>query len=661
MLTFIEKILFALATIVSLYFTVCGVRRIVAHIASGQGRVDWSLIPKRIGGLIVKIGLFQPVFRLRFWPSLMHGLIGWGFLSFLLINLADLIYAYSGWRLLDHTGLFGDAYRLLADLANVAILAGILYMVARRFVARDPLLSTRTATLLHPRARRGILRDSALVALFIFTHNSMRLLGESFYLALEKYADPWQPTISALARLWYGMSEGALATGEHIAFWLSIGAVVAFLPYFPYSKHIHLFFAPINFALKPERKSMGQLGYLNLDDQSIEQFGAAKMKDLGWEQIMDSYACIMCFRCQEVCPAYNTGKLLSPAALEINKRYHLNHGGATEVELRNFISDEAVWACTSCGACVDICPVGNEPMRDILDIRRNLSMMESAFPKQLETAFKGMERNANPWNVSQADRMKWAEGLSVPTIEQNPTPDILWWVGCAPATDARAQKTAQAFAKILNAAAVNFAVLGRNESCTGDSARRAGREDIFFGLATQNVEILNEVKPKRIITTCPHCLHTIKNEYPAFGGNYEVVHHTQFINELVGAGKIQLSATGDQLSVTFHDPCYLGRHNKIFDAPRAALKSAGALTIEMPRHAAKSFCCGAGGAQMWKEEENGTARVNLTRFAEAQASGASTLAVGCPFCLAMMTDAGKADGGTMQVKDVAEIVAERLQ
>jgi Fe-S oxidoreductase len=325
------------------------------------------------------------------------------------------------------------------------------------------------------------------------------------------------------------------------------------------------------------------------------------------------------------------------------------------------INEEAVWACTSCGACVDICPVGNEPMRDILDIRRNLSMMESAFPKQLETAFKGMERNMNPWNVSQADRMKWAEGLNVPTIEQNAEPEILWWVGCAPATDARAQKTAQAFAKILNASGVNYAVLGKNEACTGDSARRAGREDIFFGLASQNVEILNEVKPKRIVTTCPHCLHTIKNEYPAFGGSYEVVHHTQFINELVGAGKIQLSVASDQYTVTFHDPCYLGRHNQVFDAPRETLKSAGALTIEMPRNSAKSFCCGAGGAQMWKEEEQGTARVNATRFAEAKATGASTVAVGCPFCMSMMTDASKADGGEIQVKDVAEIVVEKMK
>ncbi|MEW6402348.1 MAG: (Fe-S)-binding protein, partial [Chloroflexota bacterium] len=349
------------------------------------------------------------------------------------------------------------------------------------------------------------------------------------------------------------------------------------------------------------------------------------------------------------------------------KRYHLNDGGGTDVPLiNNMISEEAVWACTSCGACVDICPVGNEPMRDILEIRRNLTMMESNFPKQLETAFKGMERNMNPWNISQQDRMKWAAGLNVPTIEQNPEPEILWWVGCAPATDARAQKTAQAFAKILNTAGVNYAILGKNEACTGDSARRAGREDIFFGLATQNVEILNEVingagKPVRIVTTCPHCLHTIKNEYPAFGGNYEVIHHTQFINELVGLGKIQLSATSDQLSVTFHDPCYLGRHNKIVDAPRNTLHAAGMLTIEMPRHSSKSFCCGAGGAQMWKEEEPGTERVNNVRFAEAKSTGADTVAVGCPFCLTMLTDSAKAEDSKIQVKDVAELVAERMK
>lgn len=666
MLTPVEKVLFAIATYISLYSTYRGVQRIAKNISSGQGKVDWSLAWKRIGELIAKAVFFQPVFRFRLGPSILHAFVGWGFFIYLLVNVADLIYAYTGFKLLENTGIFGDIYRLLADFLGVGILIGMASLAFRRYGLRPETLTTRETTLLHPKARMGILRDSAIVSITFFTHNLMRLLGESFHLALQGKTDSWQPIISTVSGLWSRVDASMLILGEHVAFWLSIGAVVAFLPYFTYSKHIHIFLAPINFALKPQRKSIGQLNYINLDDQSIEQFGAAQMKDLGWEQIMDSYACIQCFRCQEVCPAYNTGKVLSPAALEINKRYHLNYDGGLDVPMLNMISEEAVWACTSCGACVDICPVGNEPMRDILDIRRNLTMMESKFPKQLETAFKGMERNANPWNVSQADRMKWAEGLDVPTIEKNPEPEILWWVGCAPATDARAQKTAQAFAKLLNTAGVNYAVLGQNESCNGDSARRAGREDIFFGLATQNVEILNDVKAGssgsfRIVTTCPHCLHTIKNEYPDFGGNFTVIHHTQLINELVGAGKIQMKLDGDMMKITYHDPCYLGRHNKVFDAPREDLSSAGMEVIEMPRNSAKSFCCGAGGAQMWKEEEQGSARVNATRFAEAKSTGANTLAVGCPFCMTMLSDASKADGGGMQVMDVAEIVVKQMK
>lgn len=661
MLTLVEKILFVVATLSSLYFTWRGAERILQIIASGQGRVDWSLLPKRLGELVLKVGLFRPVFRFRFGASLLHALIGWGFLVFLLVNLNDVVYGFTGFRLLEQGGMLGNVYRLLVDVANVAILVGMVGMTVRRFGLRPATLTTRETTLLHPRARTGIARDSAIVATFILVHSAARLLGESFHLALSGGRDDWQWFGSTAAGLWSGTAPGVLRAGEHLMFWLSLGAILAFLPYFPYSKHIHLFFAPLNFALKPQRRSIGELKYINLDDQSIEQFGAAQMKHLGWEQIMDAYACIMCFRCQEVCPAYATGKVLSPAALEINKRYHLNYGGTSDVPLTQLISEEAVWACTSCGACVDICPVGNEPMRDILEMRRHLAMMESNFPKQLETALRGMERNLNPWNVSQAERMKWTEDLNVPTIEQNPEPEILWWVGCAPATDARAQKTARAFASILNAAGVNYAVLGKNEQCTGDSARRAGREDIFFGLATANVAILNEIKPKRIVTTCPHCLHTLKNEYPAFGGNYTVIHHTQLIHELVGAGKIQMELEGEGMKITFHDPCYLGRHNQIFDAPRQVLKQTGAATLEMPRHGAKSFCCGAGGAQMWKEEEAGTERVNAARFQEARASGAQLLAVGCPFCLTMMSDASKSEGDPLPVKDVAEIVAEKMK
>jgi Fe-S oxidoreductase len=670
MLTLVEKILFVVAVLVSLYFTWQGVQRIIRIIRRGRGKPDWSLAWKRLWDVAIKVGTFQPVFRFRLGPSLLHGLIGWGFLYFILVNLAEFLNGYiPGFRFAENAGLIGDLYRLMADIFGAGVIIGILGMVIRRFIVRPPTLTTRESTTFDPRARTGIRRDSAIVATFVFVHVSARLMGESMYLAAEGMSDAWQPVASTVAGLLSGMSRTGLEIGQHVSFWFSLGAIVAFLPYFPYSKHIHLFFSPINYLLKPERKSIGQLSYVNFEDESIEQFGATNLEHLGWEQLMDSYACIMCMRCQEVCPAYNTGKVLSPAALEINKRYYLNHeegtefanGGESKPLLEFAISEEAVWACTACGACIDICPVGNEPMRDILDIRRSLVLMENDFPKQLENAFRGMERNVNPWSVPPTERMKWAEGLDVPTIEKNPEPEILWWVGCAPATDARAQKTAQAFARILNASGLNYAVLGQNEQCTGDSARRAGNEYLFFELASANVELLNEVKPPRIVTTCPHCLHTIKNEYPDFGGNYEIIHHTQLINELVGAGKIQMEVTDDDLKVTFHDPCYLGRHNGIIDPPREDLKHAGLVTIEMPRNGKQSFCCGAGGAQMWKEEEHGTTNVNRARFAEAKATGASTLAVGCPFCMTMLNDASNADGGEVKVRDVAEIVAERLK
>lgn len=666
MLTLPERILFVIAVALSLYAAYRAADRIIRTIRRGRGQVDWDAVREQFVKGALNFLTFRPVFRTRFLPSLFHGFIGWAFIYYLLVNLVDVIRGF--FLEFEIPGTIGGIYRLLADVLSVLALAGIVYMVIRRFVARSPQLTAREEVLLSPKARAGIRRDSAVVAGFIFVHIGSRFVGEAVRVAAAGVPDPWMPFASLAAAPFSAMSAGTQTFIEHVFFWGGLGSILAFIPYFLYSKHLHLFFAPLNYMFKPLRRSMGELEKLDFEDESIEQFGASKLEDLGYEQIMDAYACIMCYRCQEVCPAYNTGKVLSPAALEINKRYYLNaegtrlaRGEPSSMNLTEFaITPEAVWACTACGACVDICPVGNEPMRDILDIRRGLVLMENEFPKQLQTAFRGMERSLNPWNVPQSERMKWAEGCDVPTIEQNPEPEILWWVGCAPSTDARAQKTARAFADILNTAGVNYAVLGQNEQCTGDSARRAGKEDLFYELASANVEMLNEVAPKRIVTTCPHCLHTLKNEYPAFGGNYEVIHHTQLINELIGAGKIQLQQNGLG-KLTYHDPCYLGRQNEILEEPRTVLKGTSAEFIELPRHGRQSFCCGAGGAQMWKEEEEGDERVNAARFKEARSSGADTLAVGCPFCMIMLNDANKDAGSEMQVLDVAEIVASQLQ
>lgn len=671
MLTQPERIIFTLVVILSLFLTFKAARRILLIIKRGHGKPDWKVIRQRILITPIRLISFQPLFRFRRIPSFFHAMVGWGFLYFIIVNIQDLLQAFiPNYQFLRRT-MIGDLYSLGSDFFSIAILLGMAALIFRRFILGPETLSARSDVLLHPKARTGIMRDSAIVGMFVIFHVGSRFIGESFKL-VQQGPDPWQPFASALSNLWLDWDPVALTIGEHIAFWVSIGLILAFLPYFLYSKHIHIFFAPINFLIKPARKSIGELSRLNFSDESLETFGVSHLEDLRWEQLVDSYACIMCFRCQQVCPAYNTGKVLSPAALEINKRYFLNYfgkniakGDSSPQPLVEFaISPEAIWACTACGACIDICPVNNEPMRDILDIRRALVLNENAFPQQLEAAFRGMERNVNPWNIPPSERLKWAEGLVVPTIDQNPTPDILWWVGCAPATDSRAQKVARSFATILNKAQVNFAVLGKNEQCTGDSARRAGNEYLFNEMATANVDILNTVAPKRIVTTCPHCLHTLKNEYPAFGGNYNIIHHTQLIHELISSGKLELTAqfkAAKYSRLTYHDPCYLSRHNHILDAPRKDLDLLGLPLTELPRHRLKSFCCGAGGAQMWKEEEHGWERINMNRFKEAESIGADILAVGCPFCMIMLTDARKAADSDMQVLDIAELVASQLE
>jgi len=665
MLTPIEKVLFILCVLGSAYAFAGTIIRIVRIIRRGPGGLSTNEILRRLVNMLVVFVTQKTVLKRRLLPSIAHALIVWGFIYFLAANVGDVLQALIPGFVFLGTGTWGNWFRIGSDLLGMGVLVGVVSLMLRRWIFGHQVFSFRGGTLIHPKAVAGIKRDSTIVSSIILVHVISHILGDSILALRTTYFCGFFATL--LCAIWTGVPGATLDVLEHLLFWGAIGSLLILGPYFFYSKHIHIFFAPLNHLLKPDRKSIGALDKIDMADDSITQFGAARLEHLSQPQLMDAYACIMCNRCQDACPAYATGKVLSPAALEINKRYHLNDEGAklaagkeSEVSLLEFaISAEAVWACTTCGACVEICPVNNEPMRDILDIRRNLVLMENTFPPQWQQAFKGMERLGNPWNVAPESRLDWAQGLPVPTIEQNPEPDILWWVGCAPATDPRAQKAARDFAKILNAAGVNFAVLGKLERCTGDSARRSGNEALFFELATGNVEMLNEIKPKRIVTTCPHCLHTLKNEYPAYGGNYDVIHHTELIQELFAVGRLK-SKPGLAADVTYHDPCYLGRHNNVFDAPRNSLVYAGHAVTELSRHRNNSFCCGAGGAQMWKEEEHGQERVSANRFSEAMETGMDTLALGCPFCMIMLTDAAKTAKSKMQVRDVAEIVAEGL-
>jgi Fe-S oxidoreductase len=663
MLTIAEKIVFAVAVCVSMYVAWVNFSRMFKIIRRGQGELDFGQMSYRLGAGLAALAGQGDILRRRRVTSLFHMAVAWGFIYYVLVNAVDLLRAYfPGFHFLDNTPL-GGPYRLLADVFSVAVLLGVVYFLGRRFIAAAPALTIRENVRLHPRALAGIRLDSLLVGLFILGHVGFRFVGESFLVAHT--GDPWQPFASTVGGLWAGLSPAGQILGWHASWWLAMGLILAFVPYFPASKHAHLFMGPINFMTRPQRLSPGALDPINFDDESIEQFGATHLTDLPQTHLVDALACIMCHRCQDACPAYLTGKELSPSVLEINKRFHMKEhadslaaGEADNWPLLDFaISESAVWACLSCGACIEVCPVGNAPMLDIMEVRREQVLMSSQFPAQLRGAFTGMERHGNPWQLS-GDRLAWTTGLDfeVPTVAANPDFELLYWVGCAGAFDTNAQPTARAIATILHAAGINFAVLGHDESCTGDIARRAGNEYLFFEMATANIDALKAAgaDKKRIVTGCPHCLHTLGSEYPALGGQFTVLHHTQLIAELIGRGQLKL--TPGQLEATFHDPCYLGRHHGEYQAPRAALAAVGVSLREMERNRADSFCCGGGGAQLWKEEEPGQQAVSAARYAEAERTGATTLAVGCPFCARMLTDAGQ----SLPVKDVAVLVAEAI-
>ncbi len=669
MLSPTEKFLFGFLVLISLTATYNTFKDMAQIIGRGKGQLFLDELPRRVIAGVVSLINQGRIIRHRKLTSLLHYGVAWGFIFYGLVNVVDIGEGLiADFHFLGHETVPNNIFRLLADFFTFTVLLGVIYLIIRR-LARPKNLDFRENIKLHPKVRTGVAQDSLVVGMFILLHVGFRYLSVSFLIAEGGAADPFQPFATLAANLFMGLPEAFLTFGWHFSWWVAIGLIMLFLPYFPYTKHAHLFMGPVNFMTSPDRNYLGEMKTLDFEDESIEQFGANHLFDLEQKRIVDAFACIMCNRCQEACPAYHTGKELSPAALEINKRYYIRENmsaladGTIEepMPLLDFaISESAVWACTACGACIDVCPVGNVPMLDIMDIRRDQVLMASAFPDELKGAFVGMERTGNPWQSTES-RMAWTERLPfpVPTVEENPDYEYLLWVGCAGAFNPDAQRTVQAVATIMHQAGVSFAVLGESESCTGDSARRAGNEYLFYEMALGNIETLNEAKAneRRIVTSCPHCFTTIGKEYGEMGGHYEIFHHTQLIADLVGRGKLRLN--GNQLEqVTFHDPCYLGRHNGVIQDPREALRQAGATLLEMKRHGTDSFCCGAGGAQMWKEEEHGTEAVSMNRFREAQGTGAKTLAVGCPFCATMMHDANRETGDTMVVKDVAELVVD---
>jgi Fe-S oxidoreductase len=664
MLSPVEKILFIVLAVASLYYGGKGFYDVYRAIARGKADPRLNHLGERILRALRIVLTQQSVFKMRPLVSFLHALVFYGFVFYFLVNLVDVI---EGFLPFHARGGLWRPFNVLADLLTAGVLVGMSGLVIRRFFVRPRDFAFPTNVPLQPEVRAGILRDSMIVASFILFHVGSRLLFKASQLAREG-SEPFHPVSSLVAGIFSGMSPSVVEALNHFFWWGALGSILVFIPYFPRSKHIHLFMAPINLALRKEKPGALQ----PMDFENEEVFGASKLEEFAWPRLLDAYSCIMCNRCQDVCPATNTGKALSPAAILINERYELNKilsdfsaGAESPRPLLDFaLNEEAAWACTTCNACIEVCPVGNEQMLHIIDVRRERVLTAAEFPSGLKNSFNHMERAGNPWGISADERLVWTKDLPfpVPTTEKNSAPDVLYWVGCAVSFDPRAQKIARSLAEILNSAGLNWAVLGREEKCTGDLARRTGNEYLFAQMAMENVSALDALMPKVIVTTCPHCFHTIANEYPQFGGNYVIKHHTEFIDELIRDGKLTLAGRIDG-SVTYHDPCYLGRHNGIFDQPRNLIQSAGARLTETARSRSNSFCCGAGGGQFWKDEEKGTERVSTNRYRELKQTGAKTVATGCPFCMRMITEeAAKAEPeAAMEVLDIAEIVAKNLR
>ena len=622
-----------------------------------------------------------------------HLFIFWGFL---IVTIATVDVVVNGvipsvsLRLLPDF-LYNPLYAVI-DVFSVIVLAMVTWAMIRRIFVKPRLIPWNL--------------DAGLILGAIGSLMVTHFLYHAFHAAAAIGAGeplPGGPFISnAIGELIAPVSSTAAGRGAAFAYWLHVLVLLTFLNYLPYSKHIHLLGALPNILTRNRSERRMDLPKLNLEDET--QWGVGKFEQFSWKSLLDTYACTECARCTNYCPAYNTGKNLSPMQLVHDIRYEMldrvalrdeidavaeevksleaiadghelpdlvdaraRHAALVEAEASmpkltgGRVAEDTLWACTTCGACQEVCPVFIEHPLKIIQMRQNLVLEQEKTPGDLARTFRNMERQSNPWGIAADQRMDWAKDLDVPTIDDHPDPEYILWVGCAGAFDSRIVKQTRAMVKVLRAAGVDFAVLGHNEGCTGDPARRAGNEMLFQMHAEANVEALNAARAKKVITSCPHCLHTLRHDYPQFGGEFEVIHHTQLIAHLIAEQKLVPEA-GTAGQLTYHDSCYLGRWNREFDAPRAALEAVAGKDnlVELTRTKRHGMCCGAGGGRMFMEEHG--ERVNDNRSAEIIAAGVPTVAVACPFCNIMLTDGMKAKNVEDQVAvlDVAELVARAI-
>jgi Fe-S oxidoreductase len=605
---------------------------LVARAVPNDRRQD----PPRQARAELEIVLGQRKLLQRLVPGLMHAFIFWGFLVLLPTILMAMISAVDARAELPWLGR-QEWFGWLADIFCVLVLVGVGTAIVIRKIAR-------------PERFRGshlgeadviLVMIAGVVTTLLFWHASAHAIG------LYPAAGPLSRAMA------HAFSPDTNA--DRVFLWSHLAFIFTFLWYIPRSKHLHIATAALNVWLA-RTGAGGRLEPLRFDLADDElRFGVSTIADLTRKEVVDAFSCTECGRCQDACPAYATGKILSPKLLIMGVRDQL-FAESTEPIVGNGVPEDMIWDCVTCGACVEACPVSIEHIDHIVDLRRSRLMVDAEFPAEAEPMLRDVERAANPWGKPQSERAAWAAELGVRVLEPGePAPEYLYWVGCAASFDERARASAEATARLLQKAGVDFAILGPREACTGDPARRMGNEYVFQSYAEQNVATLNEQGVTKIVASCPHCFNTLANEYPDFGGSYEVVHHSELLARLVREGR--LTPKADAKPVTYHDSCYLARHNDVRLEPRELVAAVGQ-PIEMKRSGKQTFCCGAGGAHMWMEERGRP--INAERVREAAETGAETLAVACPFCTVMLDDGVREVGAGLRVADVATLLAESL-
>ena len=687
----IGAVIFAIVLVAAWVVFALRIRTLVRLMLAGRPENRFDRIGDRIKYFVLMVLGQRGVLRDPL-PGLAHFFTFWGFII-IQLDALNLWAMGLGFKL---PVISSRPFAIVLDFFIVMAFIAMLFFTFRRIVLRPRQLRSQS----HGMA-------DAFVILGLITLVLVTLVAFEVFAYVATHGEEWTPIGAWLGSMMLGLPDYSAAAIAAVAWWGNALTVLGFLMYLPYSKHLHLIATPFNVFFR----NLGPRGALqpieNLEER--EDYGVHKVEQFTWKQLLDGYACTECGRCNSVCPALATDKPLWPKEIILNVKEEvfananmtLVGAGATEEAARHepmvggLIKDETLWACTNCGACVEICPVSIEHVQKIDDMRRYLVMEESRFPQEVTPLFNNLERNQNPWEISNDTRAEWAAGMNVPTLAEDPDVDVLYWVGCMGSFDQRNRKVATAFAKVMQAANVHFGILGPEEACTGDPARRIGNEYLYYMLATQNIETIKGygfdkgpaegqhgaappngpayrgVGPepgraynvKTVVATCPHCFNTIKNEYPQLGGNFEVMHHTEFIDRLISTGQLTLPEGFDRRKLTYHDPCFIGRWNGVYDEPRRVLNVINREGVtEMARNRNRSFCCGGGGGRVWMEEKIGK-RINNTRVQEALDTGAEAMAAACPFCITMFEDGIKAVGANdhFGVEDISEILARALE